>query len=170
MRTTVADARSPGFGPDALDPVLDQCARETGAYASALYVLSPDGQVLQLAVLSGISERIAAPWARVPFLPLLISGRPIGSLVLAFDRPRAFPSAERSILIATAALIAQALDRAGLYDAEQQLAHDLQAGAALHSRSRCGRPLPSCRLRHGDRGRLLRPPPPRQGRGCRGHR
>ncbi|WP_225822413.1 SpoIIE family protein phosphatase [Streptomyces naphthomycinicus] len=66
MSHTATDARCPGFGPDVLDAVLDRCARETGAYASALYVLSPDGQVLQLAVLTGISRRIASPWARVP--------------------------------------------------------------------------------------------------------
>ncbi|MEU1464446.1 SpoIIE family protein phosphatase [Streptomyces sp. NPDC005727] len=65
-----------------------------------------------------------AAWA---FLPLIASGRPVGSLVLAFDRPRTFPSEERSVLTATAGLIAQALDRARLYDAKQQLAHDLQA-------------------------------------------
>ncbi|POX62051.1 PAS sensor protein [Streptomyces sp. Ru62] len=66
MSDTAAGPRSPGSGPDAVDSVLDHCARKTGAYAGAVYVLSPDGQVLQLAVLSGISRRIASPWARVP--------------------------------------------------------------------------------------------------------
>ncbi|MFH9087398.1 hypothetical protein [Streptomyces sp. NPDC017673] len=66
MSDTAAEPRSPGSGPDAVDSVLDHCARKTGAYAGAVYVLSPDGQVLQLAVLSGISRRIASPWARVP--------------------------------------------------------------------------------------------------------
>lgn len=66
MSDTAAEPRSPGSGPDAVDSVLDHCARTAGAYAGAVYVLSPDGQVLQLAVLSGISRRIASPWARVP--------------------------------------------------------------------------------------------------------
>ncbi|MGY5100507.1 SpoIIE family protein phosphatase [Streptomyces sp. 900105245] len=66
-----------------------------------------------------------AAWA---FLPLITSGRPVGSLVLAYDRPRAFPPEERSFLTSAAGLIAQALDRARLYDAKQQLAHNLQAG------------------------------------------
>ncbi|MFF9765219.1 SpoIIE family protein phosphatase [Streptomyces sp. NPDC014636] len=66
-----------------------------------------------------------AAWA---FLPLISSGRPVGSLVLAFDRPRVFPPHERAVLTSTTGLIAQALDRARLYDATQQLAHNLQAG------------------------------------------
>ncbi|MFJ4585220.1 SpoIIE family protein phosphatase [Streptomyces echinatus] len=66
-----------------------------------------------------------AAWA---FLPLITSGRPVGSLVLAYSRPRAFPPEERSFLTSTAGLIAQALDRARLYDAKHELAHSLQAG------------------------------------------
>ncbi|MGW2029217.1 SpoIIE family protein phosphatase [Streptomyces sp. NPDC001811] len=66
MSGTATDPRSPGSGPDAVDCVLDRCTRDTGAYAGGLYVLCPDEQVLRLAVLSGISRRIASPWARVP--------------------------------------------------------------------------------------------------------
>lgn len=66
MSGTVTDPRSHGSGPDAVDSVLGHCARRTGAYAGGVYVLSPDGQMLQLAVLSGISRRIATPWVRVP--------------------------------------------------------------------------------------------------------
>ncbi|WP_225834650.1 SpoIIE family protein phosphatase [Streptomyces sp. NK08204] len=62
------------------------------------------------------------------FLPLISSKSPVGSLVLSYDRPRSFPPEERSVLTSTAGLIAQALDRARLYDAKQQLAHNLQAG------------------------------------------
>jgi len=64
-------------------------------------------------------------WA---FLPLTVSGRPIGSLVLTYDQPRPFPPAERAILTSLAGLIAQALDRARLYDAKHTLAHTLQTG------------------------------------------
>ncbi|WP_424863345.1 SpoIIE family protein phosphatase [Streptomyces sp. MMS24-I29] len=65
-----------------------------------------------------------AAWA---FLPLIASGRPVGSLVLAYDRPHPFTPEERAVLTATAGLIAQALDRALLYDATHALAHSLQA-------------------------------------------
>ncbi|MEU2432079.1 SpoIIE family protein phosphatase [Streptomyces sp. NPDC007861] len=62
-------------------------------------------------------------WA---FLPLIASGRSVGALVLSYDQPRPFPPAERAVLISLAGLIAQALDRARLYDAKHQLAHTLQ--------------------------------------------
>ncbi|WP_329183191.1 GAF domain-containing SpoIIE family protein phosphatase [Actinacidiphila glaucinigra] len=64
-------------------------------------------------------------WA---FLPLITSGRPVGLLVLSYDRSRPFPQAERNVLIALAGLIAQALDRAHLYDTKHQLARTLQTG------------------------------------------
>ena len=48
-------------------------------------------------------------WA---FLPLIASGRPVGSLVLTYDQSRPFPPAERAVLTSLAGLIAQALDRA----------------------------------------------------------
>lgn len=71
-----------------------------------------------------------ASWA---FLPLIVSGRPVGSLVLAYDLPRIFPPAERALLTSLAGLIAQALDRARLYDAKQALAHSLQTGLLPHT-------------------------------------
>ncbi|MER7108530.1 SpoIIE family protein phosphatase [Streptomyces sp. NPDC000229] len=71
-----------------------------------------------------------AAWA---FLPLIASGRPVGSLVLGYDRPRTFHPGERAILVSLAGLIAQALDRARLYDSKHDLAHRLQAGLLPHS-------------------------------------
>ncbi|WP_209498836.1 SpoIIE family protein phosphatase [Streptomyces sp. PvR006] len=62
-------------------------------------------------------------WA---FLPLIASGRPVGSLVLSYGESRPFPSAERALLTSLAGLIAQALDRARLYDANRSLARSLQ--------------------------------------------
>jgi PAS domain-containing protein len=68
-------------------------------------------------------------WA---FVPLIASGRPVGSLMLGFDRPRGFHSPERAVLSSLAGLIAQALDRARLYDAKHELVHSLQAGLLPH--------------------------------------
>ncbi|MDX3643736.1 GAF domain-containing SpoIIE family protein phosphatase [Streptomyces sp. MB09-02B] len=69
-------------------------------------------------------------WA---FLPLITSGRPVGSLVLAYEQPHHFPPEERAVLTSTAGLIAQALDRARLYDTKHQLAHNLQEGLLPHT-------------------------------------
>ncbi|QHC24023.1 SpoIIE family protein phosphatase [Streptomyces sp. GS7] len=73
-----------------------------------------------LAGLTGMAARAV--------LPLIVSGRPVGCCVLAYTRPRTFSPEERQVLTSLAGLIAQALDRASLYDTTQQLAHDLQAG------------------------------------------
>ncbi|WP_093797218.1 SpoIIE family protein phosphatase [Streptomyces sp. Wb2n-11] len=71
-----------------------------------------------------------AAWA---FLPLIASGRPIGCLVLAYDRPHVFPPSERAVLTSLAGLVGQALDRARLYDTKQHFAHRLQASLLPHS-------------------------------------
>ncbi|MGX1508326.1 UNVERIFIED_CONTAM: PAS domain-containing protein [Streptomyces graminofaciens] len=62
-------------------------------------------------------------WA---FLPLVAAGRPIGCCVLAYDRPRPFAHDERAMLTAFGGLVAQALDRAHLYDTKSGLARSLQ--------------------------------------------
>ncbi|WP_309058440.1 SpoIIE family protein phosphatase [Streptomyces sp.] len=64
-----------------------------------------------------------AAWA---FLPLVISGRPVGCCVLSYERPHPFTADERAVLTSLAGLIAQALDRARLYDTQHRLVHELQ--------------------------------------------
>ncbi|WTK34524.1 SpoIIE family protein phosphatase (plasmid) [Streptomyces sp. NBC_01527] len=70
-----------------------------------------------------------AAWA---FLPLTASGCTVGSMVLAYDQPHPFTTEERAILTSIAGLVAQALDRARLYDAQYRLAHSLQAALLPH--------------------------------------
>ncbi|WP_079064272.1 SpoIIE family protein phosphatase [Streptomyces sp. NRRL F-4489] len=77
-----------------------------------------------LAKLTGMAARAV--------LPLIVSGRPVGCCVLAYRHPRTFTPEERQVLTSLAGLMAQALDRAFLYDTKQQLAHDLQAGLLPH--------------------------------------
>nr|WP_308438832.1 SpoIIE family protein phosphatase [Streptomyces chromofuscus] len=62
-------------------------------------------------------------WA---FLPLIVSGRPVGICILSYDRPHTFPAEERAVMTSLAGLVAQALDRARLYDLKHELAHGLQ--------------------------------------------
>lgn len=66
------------------------------------------------------------------FLPLIASGRPVGSCILGFDRSRAFSTEERTVLTALAGLIAQALERARRYDNEAALARGLQEALLPH--------------------------------------
>ncbi|HEY9439845.1 MAG TPA: GAF domain-containing SpoIIE family protein phosphatase, partial [Streptomyces sp.] len=65
-----------------------------------------------------------ASWA---FLPLRASGRSIGSLILAYDQPQAFPPTERAVLTSLAELIGQAVERARLYDTQHAVSRRLQA-------------------------------------------
>ncbi|MET9800948.1 SpoIIE family protein phosphatase [Streptomyces sp. NPDC006368] len=66
------------------------------------------------------------------FLPLIASGRPVGSCILGFDQPRGFSPEERTVLTALAGLIAQALQRARRYDTEAALARGLQDALLPH--------------------------------------
>ncbi|WP_093781832.1 SpoIIE family protein phosphatase [Streptomyces sp. yr375] len=60
------------------------------------------------------------------FLPLIASGRPVGSCILGFDGRRGFTSEERTVLTALAGLIAHAMEKAQRYDTEAALARGLQ--------------------------------------------
>jgi serine phosphatase RsbU (regulator of sigma subunit) len=62
-------------------------------------------------------------WA---FLPLVVSGRVAGLCVISFAYPRRLTGAEQALLIALSGLIAQALERARLFDAEHARAQALQ--------------------------------------------
>ncbi|MGW2560350.1 SpoIIE family protein phosphatase [Streptomyces sp. NPDC001514] len=71
-----------------------------------------------------------AAWA---YLPLIASGRPVGTCVLGYAEPHRFSPDDRSMLTSLGSLIAQALERARLYDTKHRLAHGLQAALMPHS-------------------------------------
>lgn len=73
-----------------------------------------------------------AAWA---YLPLVASGRPVGTCVLAYAEPHSFPAEERAVLTSLGGLIAQALERTMLYDAKHRLAQGLQEALLPHSLS-----------------------------------
>ncbi|MFI9361490.1 SpoIIE family protein phosphatase [Kitasatospora sp. NPDC053057] len=70
-----------------------------------------------------------AAWA---YLPLVTSRRLIGTCVLAFAEPHHFDLEERAVLTSLGGLIAQALDRARLYDTKLGLAQGLQESLLPH--------------------------------------
>ncbi len=69
-------------------------------------------------------------WA---YLPLIASGRPVGTCVLSYAAPHHFTTEERAVLTSLAGLIAQALERAMLYDVKHRLAHGLQEALLPHT-------------------------------------
>ncbi|MEV0038006.1 SpoIIE family protein phosphatase [Streptomyces sp. NPDC050804] len=70
--------------------------------------------------------------AAFAYLPLFASGRTIGCCVLGYDQPHPFSPDERAGLTSLAGVIAQALERARLYDTENQVARGLQAALLPH--------------------------------------
>ncbi|WP_055531651.1 SpoIIE family protein phosphatase [Streptomyces graminilatus] len=70
---------------------------------------------------------VPGPMAAWAYLPLIASGRPVGTCVLGYAERHAFPADERAVLTSLGGLIAQALERALLYDAKHRVAHGLQA-------------------------------------------
>jgi GAF domain-containing protein len=153
----VADQLVPGFGPQGLALMMvDEGRLRIIGYRgySAEFMSRYDGAPLtsgtppahalvngeplffasftdfQLAYPEAVRYGARNAWA---FLPLITSGRPVGTLALSYDQARPFASAERTLLTSLAGLIAQALERARLYDAKHQLAHSLQAGLLPHT-------------------------------------
>ncbi|MEO3752442.1 SpoIIE family protein phosphatase [Streptomyces sp. B6B3] len=76
--------------------------------------------------LSGWSAR--GGMSACALMPLTASGRPIGCVAFCYQEPHRFGSGHRTLLTSVSGLLAQALDRALLYDAQHQLARRLQAG------------------------------------------
>ncbi|MGW4895638.1 SpoIIE family protein phosphatase [Kitasatospora sp. NPDC004240] len=68
-------------------------------------------------------------WA---YLPLIAASRPVGACLLGFDDLRHLTPKDRGLLTALSGLIAQALERARLYDAKSALAHGLQNALLPH--------------------------------------
>ncbi|WP_369175924.1 GAF domain-containing protein [Streptomyces mutabilis] len=99
--------------------------------------VTPAGHVLRNAAPAFFADpdEMARAYPRAPalsgkqawaFLPLVVSDRRVGCCILSYDRPHPFGAGERAVLVSLGGLIAQAMDRALLYDAKHDLAHGLQ--------------------------------------------
>lgn len=86
------------------------------------------------------------------YLPLSISGRTIGCCILGYERPHAFLPDERAELLSLAGLIAQALERARLYDLNAGAARGLQEGLLPSSLPRLAGLTTAARYRPATRG------------------
>lgn len=97
---------------------------QTAAGASAIFLESAAAYVHQyphLRELAAVTGKRA--WA---FLPLVVSRRGLGTLLVSYDAERAFPVADRAQLLALAGLCSQALERARLLAGAQQVSVALQ--------------------------------------------
>ncbi|MFF3689538.1 SpoIIE family protein phosphatase [Streptomyces sp. NPDC002187] len=64
-------------------------------------------------------------WAAIPIAD---SRGPIGVCLMGFPSPQEFGPEERALLVALAGLLAQSLERAGMYESQHALATELQRG------------------------------------------
>ncbi|MFJ9813412.1 SpoIIE family protein phosphatase [Streptomyces sp. NPDC101158] len=67
------------------------------------------------------------PFRSACYLPLVAQARALGGMALFYRRPSTFKSDERNLLLGLAAIVAQSLQRAILFDEERELATGLQA-------------------------------------------
>ncbi|MEV5750252.1 SpoIIE family protein phosphatase [Actinoallomurus sp. NPDC052308] len=124
-----------GYPPQAierLDGVPLESMDSPGALAVISGVPSFFADPAEIAVVHPQGPKIGGKkaWA---FLPLIASGRPVGCCIISYDEPRRFTADERAVLTSLAGLIAQALDRARLFDAKNDLAHGLQQALLPHT-------------------------------------
>lgn len=98
---------------------------ETVRLARSILIESPDEMVRSW---PQFADALAAlHYQAVALLPLMVGGRPIGTMSLGFARPRRFDANDRSFLDALARQCAFALERARLYVATQEQAERLGA-------------------------------------------
>ncbi|MFF4865724.1 SpoIIE family protein phosphatase [Streptomyces sp. NPDC001231] len=90
------------------------------------FIGSAEEYVARYPLMSGLlSASGKAAWA---FLPLIVSGRCIGCCVISFAESHLLDGEERALLTALSGLMAQAIERARLYDTEHTRAKELQRG------------------------------------------
>ncbi|MFE9763636.1 SpoIIE family protein phosphatase [Streptomyces sp. NPDC005808] len=117
--------------PDDFLPIVDNLPRTAGepswdaiASGTPLFLSSVQEYTAHSPELAGRPSRAGKQaWA---FLPLTASGHTFGVWVVAFDSPRRLTDEERTLLTTISALVAQALERARLYDAEHTRSRELQ--------------------------------------------
>ena len=112
---------------ETLPPPLDHCpAGLTLVERAPSFVSSPAEYIARYPHMGDVPTASGKQaWA---FLPLLTSDHPIGVCIFSYDRPHAFTPEERNLFTVLCGLIAQALARARLYDAEHRRSHELQHG------------------------------------------
>lgn len=126
--TVVASCADDAQGEDSLR-VLDAMARtlvaESLARRAPVLIGSADALITGYPHLAPLAQPAPQAWAA---LPLTDSRGRISSCLVSFPEPQEFLHEERALLVAAMGLLAQSLERAGMYESERALATELQRG------------------------------------------
>ncbi|QTD98520.1 PP2C family protein-serine/threonine phosphatase [Streptomyces cyanogenus] len=109
--------------------VLDATARalveESLVRRAPVLVRSADELITDHPHLAPLAQSAPQAWAAVP---LTDSRGRASSCLVSFPEPQEFLTEERALLVAAMGLLAQSLERAGMYESEHALATELQRG------------------------------------------
>ncbi|MGW7825072.1 SpoIIE family protein phosphatase [Streptomyces puniciscabiei] len=126
--TVVASCADDEQGEDSLR-VLDATARalveESLDRGRPVLVGSADALITSYPHLAPLEQSAPQGWA---VLPLTDSRGRVSSCLVSFPEPQEFLPEERALLVAAVGLLAQSLERAGMYESEHALATELQRG------------------------------------------
>ncbi|MFD5570969.1 SpoIIE family protein phosphatase [Streptomyces cadmiisoli] len=134
-----------GYPSDIVDSIESRAAGDDPGWEAWVmneprFISSPEEY---LARFPGLADRIIVTgkqaWA---FMPLTASGQTFGVCTISFDEPRHLTDEERTLLVTITALVAHALERARLYDAEHTRSRELQRALLPQTLP----DVPSCRL------------------------
>lgn len=128
-RLTVVASCAEGEQGEDSPRVLDATARtlveESLDRGGPVLIGSVDALITAYPYLAPLARSASQAWAA---LPLTDSRGRVSSCLVSFPEPQEFLPEERALLVATMGLLAQSLERAGMYESEHALATELQRG------------------------------------------
>lgn len=120
-----ADDEQGEDSPRALDATARTLVEESLERRAPVLVGSADALVTDRPHLAPVTRPAPQAWAA---LPLTDSRGRASSCLVSFPEPQEFLPEERALLVAAVGLLAQSLERAGMYESEHALATELQRG------------------------------------------
>ncbi|WP_129282657.1 SpoIIE family protein phosphatase [Streptomyces sp. TM32] len=108
-----------------LDATVRTLVEESLARRAPVLIGSADALITGYPHLAPLEQSARQAWAA---LPLTDSRGRVSSCLVSFPEPQEFLPEERALLVAAMGLLAQSLERAGMYESEHALATELQRG------------------------------------------
>ncbi|NWF29642.1 SpoIIE family protein phosphatase [Streptomyces sp. PKU-EA00015] len=120
-----ADDKQGDDSPRALDTTARTLVEASLDRRAPVLIGSGDALITGYPHLAPLARSAQQAWAA---LPLTDSRGRVSSCLVSFPEPQEFLPEERALLVAAMGLLAQSLERAGMYESEHALATELQRG------------------------------------------